>query len=122
MIRALESAPLEIELPEVSDEERAANIATNAEFKKNVAWWNAHAAEIVPQNLGKFVCVAGQELFVGDDAAEVVARATAAHSNPGRGFFTTRISTHQGPMIHAIRGALGARGREHPAPDDLRRS
>ena len=100
MIRALEPTPLVVEIPEISDEERAAGIAANAEFKKNVAWWNARVKEI-EQHLGKFVCVAGQELFVGDDPVEVTARATTAHPNPGNGFLCFRISTHRGPMIHA---------------------
>jgi hypothetical protein len=103
MIRAVAPTPLVIEIPEVSDEERAANIAANEQFKLNVAWWNAHVKEIVSQHLGKFVCVAGQELFVGDDPTEVVARAKAAHPNPGFGFLSLRISTHRGPMIHSPR-------------------
>lgn len=104
MIRAIDPAPLVVEIPEISDEERAAGIAANAEFKKNVAWWNAHAKDIGPQHVGEFVCVAGQELFAGDDPVEVVARAKAAHPNPGDGFLCFRISTHTGPMIHASRG------------------
>jgi hypothetical protein len=103
MIRSLNPEPLVIETPEVSAEERAANIAANEEFKKNVAWWNAHVKEIRDAHTGKFVCVAGQELFVGDDPIEVVARARAAHPKPGAGFLSFRISTHRGPMIHANR-------------------
>jgi hypothetical protein len=95
MIRAVNPESLVIEIPEVSAEERAANVATNEQFGRNVARWNAHADEIIARHAGKFVCVAGQELFVGDDAVEVLARATGAHPNPGRGFFTTRISTHR---------------------------
>lgn len=122
MIRAFNSEPVVIEVLEISDEERAANIAATEEFKKNVAWWNAHAGEIGEQHAGEYVCVAGQELFVGDDPIEVTARAKAAHPNPGRGFLTTRVSAHRGPMIHALRRALGARRWECLAADDLRRS
>ena len=104
MIRALEPAPLIVEIPEISEEERAAGIVANAEFKKNVAWWNAHFEELSSLHAGKFVCVAGQELFAGDDPREVTARAKAAHPNPGDGFLCFRISTHRGPMIHAHRG------------------
>lgn len=120
MIRALNPEPFIIDTPEVSDEERAANLAANEEFKKNVAWWNSHVEEITAQHVGKFVCVAGEELFVGDDPMEVTARAKAAHPNPGRGFFTTRIPIHRGPMIYAIRRTLGACEREHLAPNDFR--
>ena len=104
MIRAFEPAPLVVEIPEVSDEERAIGIAGNAEFKKNVAWWNARFEEIGARHAGQFVCVAGQELFVGDDPADVMARATAAHPHPGEGFLCFRMSTPRGPVIHACRG------------------
>lgn len=114
MIRALEyaplivePAPLVIEIPEISDEDRAANVAMLAEHNKNVTWWNAHADEIVARHAGKYVCVAGQELFVGDDPLEVSARAVAAHPALRRGLFAKRIPTHTGPMIHALRRPLG---------------
>jgi hypothetical protein len=121
VIRAAEHAPLVIEIPPVSDEERAANIAALAELAKNVAWWNAHADAIIAQHAGKFVCVAGQEVFVGDDPVEVLARAKAAHPNPGRGFKSTHIPLHPGPTIHALQRTLGTRGRKHLASDDLGR-
>jgi hypothetical protein len=108
MIRALQSVPLVVEIPELSDEARAANTAALAESEKNVAWWNAHAEEVIAAHPGKFICVAGQELFVGDDPAEVMGRARTAHPHPGRGYFSLRLPTHQGPMIHAIQRVLGA--------------
>ena len=101
MIRALNDAPRIIETPEVSDEERAANIAASEQFQRNLAWWNARGKEIRDAHTGKFVCVAGQELFVGDDPIEVVARAKAAHPHPGYGFFSLYLSPHRGPKIHA---------------------
>ena len=66
MIRALNDAPRIVQTPEISEEERAANIAGNEQFQLNLAWWNAHVGEIRDAHTGKFVCVAGQELFVGD--------------------------------------------------------
>ncbi len=102
MIRALKDAPFVIQTPVISNEERAANIAAQAEFKKNVAWWNARVKAIRDAHTGMFVCVAGQELFVGDDPIEVVARAEAAHPNSG-GFLSLYLSPHRGPKIHANR-------------------
>ena len=102
MIRALHPSPFVIKSPEISEEERTANIAAQAEFKKNVAWWNARVKEIRDAHTGKFVCVAGQELFVGDDPIEVVARAKAAHPNCG-GYLSLYLSPHRGPKIHANR-------------------
>ena len=119
MIRALESSPVVIEIPDISDEERAANVAMLAEHNKNVTWWNEHADEIVARHAGKYACVAGQELFVGDDPAEVTARAKAAHPNPGRGFLTTRIPTDPGPRIYALRRTLETRERNRLAADDV---
>ena len=101
MIRALDTAPRIIETPAVSDEERAVNRAAMEQFKLNLAWWNARVKEIRDANTGKFVCVAGQELFVGDDPIEVVARAKAAHPKPGRGFLSLYLSPQRGPKIYA---------------------
>lgn len=46
---------------------------------RNVAWLQAHAAEIYPRYRGKHICIAGEELFVADTPEEAWARATAAH-------------------------------------------
>ena len=100
MIRATEPTPRVITFPEVTDEERAVNIAANEQFQLNLKWWNPRVKEIRDAHTGKFVCVAGQELFVGDDPIEVVARATAAHPNRG-GFLSLYLSPHRGPKIHA---------------------
>jgi hypothetical protein len=85
--------------PESSPEERALAMKVLEEFRKNVAWFGDHAREIRDLHSGKFICVAGQELFVGDDAAEVYARAKAAHPTPGAGFLTKQLSTHRGPSV-----------------------
>src|SRR5262245_8135148 len=105
MIRASGPMPLTITEPESTPEERATALAEQEEFRKNAAWFGAHAKEIRDQHAGKYVCVAGGELCVGDDPIEVYARAQAAY--PGGGFFTIRISTHRGPKIYANRRLLG---------------
>ena len=101
MIRALNDAPRIVQTPEISEDERAANIAGNEQFQLNLAWWNARAKAIRDAHTGKYVCVAGQELFVGDDPVDVEARAKAAHPHPGYGFLGLYLSTHRGPKIHA---------------------
>lgn len=101
MIRPYTSSELVVEIPEVTEEERAAGIAANEQFKLNVAWWNARVNELSALHLGQYVCVAGQEIFAGDDPVEVTRRARAAHPDPGSGFLCFRIATHQGPRIHA---------------------
>lgn len=84
-------------------EERAKALAEVAEFKKNVAWFGNHAKEIRDAHSGKFICVVAQELFVGDDPVEVIARAKAARPALTGGFFSMRLSTHRGPKIYAHR-------------------
>jgi hypothetical protein len=47
-------------------------------FKQNCDWLNTNAKEVYSHR-GKYVCIAGQQLFIGDDVKEVVARARTAH-------------------------------------------
>jgi len=87
---------------DTTPEERAQNVARLAEFQKNVDWFGAHATELRNAYPGLFVCILGQEAFVGDDAVEVVARAKAAHPASPGGSFTIRFSRHEGPKIYAV--------------------
>jgi len=48
-------------------------------FDRNSAWLHANASEIYPKYRGKFICIAGEELFVGDTVAEVITKAKSAH-------------------------------------------
>src|SRR5436190_4689383 len=70
-------------------------------FDRNVEWMQAHAQEVY-RHRGKIVCIAGQELFVGDDVLEVIARAKAAHPDDD-GLFTRIIPKERGPRIYAHR-------------------
>ena len=107
MIQA--SAPVQPVLsePEPTPAEQALALAIQDEFRKNAVWFGTHAKEIRDSHAGRFICVAGQELFVGADPAEVCSRAKAAHPVPGGGFFTKRISPHRGPKIYANQRHLG---------------
>ena len=59
----------------------------------------SHAAEVYAHR-GKFICVAGQQLFVGDTAEEVLAQAQAAHPEDG-GRFTRYIPVNRADRIYA---------------------
>lgn len=48
-------------------------------FDRNFEWFKQRSGEIHDQNRGKHICIAGEELFVGDSALEVDALAKAAH-------------------------------------------
>jgi len=100
MIVARYQEPLVIEEPETTPEAKAQALAAVVEFQKNVEWFGARAKEIRDAHTGKFICVAGQELFVGDDPVEVTAHAKSVHPQLG-GFFSMRLSTHRGPKIYA---------------------
>ena len=107
MIRALTPTPPVIIDYEPTPEERAHALAELGEFVKNVEWFGARAKEIRDAHSGMFICVAGQELFVGDDPIEVCARALTAHPIPGGGFYSKRLSILRGPKVYADQRNLG---------------
>ena len=84
----------------VTPEERAQNIAALEEFWKNVEWFGEHAAELRANYTGKFICIAGATLFVGDDPVEVVGRAKVAYPGLSNGFFTLRLLPRPGWTSH----------------------
>ncbi len=59
--------------------ELAKSRAQDERAARNSAWLQAHVPEIYSQYRGKCICVAGEELFVADNAREVAALAKAAH-------------------------------------------
>jgi hypothetical protein len=48
-------------------------------FQRNSAWLQGRVAEIYSRCRGKFICVAGQELFVADTPRAAIDLAKAAH-------------------------------------------
>ena len=72
--------PTPIVMEEVTDPEEIARAqAQHERYERNLAWLNAHFKEVYTQHRGKFICVAGEELFVADAPKEVIALAKAAH-------------------------------------------
>jgi len=80
--------------------------ARNQRFERNWAWLEAHAAEVY-RHRGKFICIAGEQLFVADSVEEVLAQATAAHPDDD-GRFTRYIPKERGTRIHAHRWRTAA--------------
>lgn len=67
-------------MEEVTDPEELARARAQWDrCDRNTAWLQAHAAEIYPHYRGKCICIAGEELFVGDTPEEVLALSKAAH-------------------------------------------
>ena len=63
----------------VDPRELAAARAQRERFDRNSAWLQAHADEVYSRHRGKCICIAGEELFVGNTPEAVLAQATAAH-------------------------------------------
>jgi hypothetical protein len=72
------------------------------QFRKNLDWYEAHAGEIGEMYAGKFICIAGQEVFAGETSQEARAKARAAHPDDG-GAFGEYVRVDKGPLIYADR-------------------
>jgi hypothetical protein len=101
-LQAMAENPVRLVLDEpITPEELAAFRARQARFDRNLAWLEAHAAEAYSHR-GKFLCVAGQQLFVADTVEEAVAQAKAAHPEDD-GLFTRYVPKERVLRIYAQR-------------------
>ncbi len=67
-------------IEEVTDPQMLAEAQIQRErFRRNAVWLQAHASEIYPRYRDKFICIAGEELFVANTPEEALAQAKAAH-------------------------------------------
>jgi hypothetical protein len=80
--------------------ELAEALTRRALLDRNWAWFEVHAAEIYRSQRGKCFCVSGEELFVADTPAEVLALAKAAHPEDD-GRFTGIIPKEKLERIYA---------------------
>lgn len=97
MIKKADDNTNAISIEVIDDPAVAAEIARRKElFERNWAWLEANATEVYSHR-GKFICIAGQELFVGDSVEEVL---HAAHPNDD-GRFTRYIPSQRGPRVYA---------------------
>jgi hypothetical protein len=72
--------PPQITIEEVTDPQKIAEAqAQFAQTRRDSAWLQAYAHEIYTQHRGKFIVVAGEELFVADTHEEALVLAKAAH-------------------------------------------
>lgn len=73
-------SPIQITMEEFTDPGEIAKFQEQWEqADRNSAWLQSHAHEIYTQNRGKFIVVAGEELFVGDTPESAIALAETAH-------------------------------------------
>ncbi len=88
-----------IVMEEVKDpKELAAARSQRERFDRNTAWLQANLVKVYSKHRGRVICVAGEELFVGDPATEAIALARAAHPDDD-GFFTRYIPKERLPRI-----------------------
>ena len=69
------------------------------QLEANVAWLEAHAAEVYAHR-GRHICIAGRELFVADSLDEVLAQAAAAHPED-QGSYVRYIPREKVPRVYA---------------------
>ena len=72
-----------------------------AQFDRNNAWLQAHVPELYARHRGRCICIAGEELFVGDTASEAIGKAMAAHPDDD-GWFTRYIPKDKAARVYAV--------------------
>jgi hypothetical protein len=71
--------------------------------RRNSQWVQIHWDQLLPQALGKYVAVAGEEAFIADTPQQ--AWAWAAEKHPQDDTATVQfVDPRQGPKIYAYRG------------------
>ena len=86
---------------ETESKERVNLLLQREQFDRNSAWLQNHISEIYTQHRGRCICVAGQELFVAENATDAIAQATAAHPED-KGWFTRYIPLEKASRIYAV--------------------
>jgi hypothetical protein len=97
--------PLKVEfLPPPSDPAELAKLSAKLErAQKNGDWLQAHWSDLLPQALGKYVIVAGEEAFMADRVEDAWAWARQTHPEDD-GAMLQYVNPHPGPRIYANHG------------------
>lgn len=90
-----------LEQVELTPAEHAAAVARRVTYLANGEWAARHAADIGHTCAGRFVCIAGGELFVADTPAEAHALANTAHPDEVGATYSMRVPDQQRPKIYA---------------------
>lgn len=98
----MNNRPTTIEMEEVRDANELAKAQKQREqFDRNSAWLQTHIADIYAKHRDQYICIAGQELFVGDTVQDAITQATTAHPED-EGWFTRYIPKAKVPRIYAV--------------------
>ena len=92
---------LKVVMEEVTDPVELAKARAQRErFDRNFAWFQKRVKEIYQQHRGKCVCIAGQEIYIADNATEAWALGEAAHPEDN-GSFVQYIPLEKVARIYA---------------------
>jgi len=93
--------PMSIVMEEVTDPEELAQAKRrHAQFERNLAWFQTHAAATYAAHRGQHICIAGEHLFVAATPEAVLAAATQAYPED-EGRFTLYIPQEKMDRIYA---------------------
>jgi hypothetical protein len=88
-------------IEEVQDEQEIADSrAQHEQARRNSEWLQAHWQDLLPQALGKFLAVAGQQAFLADSPEQAWEQAQSAHPED-RGILVQYVRPERGPRIYA---------------------
>jgi hypothetical protein len=90
-----------IEYEEVTDPVELAEMQRqDAQFKLNSDWLKEHASDVYSKYRGKYICIAGQEVFAADVPEDAWVMAEAAHPND-EGVFSMYLPARRTLHSHA---------------------
>lgn len=90
-------------LEEITDPAEVARCrAQHERGRRNIEWLESHWGDVLPQALGKYLAVAGQEAFVTAVPEEAWAWVRANHPEDN-GAFVQYVIPEKGPRIYAHR-------------------
>ena len=102
----------------VTDPVEAAQMAaSHDQFMKNVKWLHSHWSNVLPQGMGKYIAVAGEEPFIADSRDEAERMAREAHPED-QGVYVHRPRPETGPRFYGFRWHMGdVLERQEPTDD-----
>ena len=90
-----------VTVQEVTDPQEVAKAqARRSRFDRNEAWLQRHAAEIYKRHRGRYVCIAGEELFVAETPEAAYESGKSAHPEDD-GRFVRYIPKEKLPRVYA---------------------
>ena len=99
--RSRQSPPVLMYEEALSPDELALTRLRRATFQKNMAWASANAEEITRTCRGRFICVAGEHLFVANSPKQAHTLALAAYPTEHDATYSCFVPAKDRPKIYA---------------------